>query len=347
MSYTYTRTITQIKKRRMGSQGLECSIQGLGLMGMTAFYDTTESKDEENIQLIGEALKLGINLIDTAFIYQNFTNGDTNEGLLRKALNKFGREKFIVSTKCGIEFTEKGVNINGKENSIRFQCEESLKRLGTDYIDLYYLHRIDPSIPIEESMEVFKQLHKEGKIKYAGLSECTPEEIERANKIFPITAIQMEWSLLSREIEKSVLLTARKLDIAIVTYSPLARGLLSKTFSKREEISKDDYRSSIPRFNSGNFENNLKAIDKLELYAKSIGCTVAQIALAWVHNQGEDVFPIPGTKSFNRLAENSLSSFIKLDNEQMLEIEDLLEGVRGERYSEEHMLSTFETRIKK
>ena len=347
ISNSFSKKIQKIPTRKMGSQGLKCSIQGLGCMNMTAAYDTTGSNEEKNIELIGNALEMGINLLDTAFIYQNFTNGETNESLIGKAFKKYGREKFILSTKCGIEFTEKGAIFSGKESSIRSQCEESLRRLNTDYIDLYYLHRIDPSIPIEESMLVFKQLFEEGKIKYAGLSECTPEELEKAHKVFPITAIQMEWSLVSREIEKNILLKARKLNIAIVAYSPLCRGLLSKTFSKREEISSNDFRANLPRFDKENFENNIYLTEKLEEYAKKKGFTVAQIALAWVHNQGFDVFPIPGTKNLDRLYENSQSAFIKLSNEEMLEIEKILEGIKGERYNEEHMKSTFEARMKK
>jgi len=185
----------KVEKRKVGSQGLVASAQGLGTMGMTAFYFADDVSEGEKIDTIGRALDLGINFIDTAFIYQNFNTGETNEALVGKALKKYGRENFVVATKTGIDHTSEGFKASGKPEVIRKQLEESLKRLNIDCIDLYYLHRIDPTTPIEETMKFLLELKEEGKIKHVGLSECTPDELERAHKVFPISAIQMEWSL--------------------------------------------------------------------------------------------------------------------------------------------------------
>jgi aryl-alcohol dehydrogenase-like predicted oxidoreductase len=335
----------KVEQRKLGSQGLVASAQGLGTMGMTAFYSSDEVTEEEKINTIGRALELGINFLDTAWIYVNFKTGETNEALVGKALKKYGRENFVVATKCGIEFTANGPIISGKPELIRKQCEESLKRLDIDCIDLYYLHRIDSDYPIEETMKVMLELKQEGKIKQVGLSECTPDELERAHKVFPITAIQMEWSLQTRDIEKTLVPVARKLGVAIVAYSPLGRGLLSRTFTKREDIKDGDYRISTPRFNQENFDENALAAQKLEEFAKSRGYTSAQIALAWLHNQGDDVFPIPGTKSAKRIEENSQAVHIKLTKEEMQEIESIIPEGKGGRYDENFMKNSYEARI--
>lgn len=342
---TSQQILKKVELRKLGSQGLMASAQGLGTMGMTAFYSSDDVSEEEKINTIGRALELGINFLDTAWIYVNFKTGESNEVLVGKALKKYGRENFVVATKCGIEFTQSGVVISGKPELIRKQCEESLKRLDIDCIDLYYLHRIDSEYPIEETMKVMLELKQEGKIKQVGLSECTPDELERAHKIFPITAIQMEWSLQTRNIEKTLVPVARKLGVAIVPYSPLGRGFLSRTFTKREDIKEGDFRNSTPRFNQENFDENALGAQKLEEFAQSRGYTSAQVALAWLQNQGDDVFPIPGTKSAKRIEENSQAVCIKLTNEEMLEIEAIIPEAKGGRYDDNFMKNSFEARI--
>ena len=343
-----------VEQRPLGSQGLKVSCQGLGTMGMTAFYDTKdtngqETSEEEKINTIGAALDCGINFIDTAWIYQNFQTGETNEALVGKALKKYGREKFIVATKFGIGISiedGKPVRIvSGKSEFIRSQLADSLKRLDTDYIDLYYMHRMDPTTPIEETMKCLLELQKDGKIRYVGLSECTPDELERAHKIMPITAVQMEWSLNTRDIEQDIVPTARKLGVGIVAYSPLGRGLLSGTFSSKEELKPTDFRFSQPKFSGENFQINIERSKKLEDWAKKKGYSVGQIALAWVHSRGKDVFPIPGTKSIKRIIENAASAHIVLDENECKEIEEIIGEPVGERYSEELLKSTYKARL--
>ena len=280
---------SNVPQRKIGSQGLIASAQGLGTMGMTAFYYNDDVTEEEKIDAIGKALEVGITFLDTAFIYQNMKTGEKNETLVGKALKKFGRENFIVATKTGIEITLNGFLPNGSPELIRSQIQDSLTRLDIDCIDLYYLHRIDPNTPIEESMKCLLELREEGKLKYVGLSECTPEELRRAHKVFPITAIQMEWSLQTRNIEETLLPVARSLGVAIVAYSPLGRGFLSRTFKKQSDIK--DWRAHIPRFNQENFDENDLAALRLEEYASKKGYSAAQIALAWLHNQ--DILSLP------------------------------------------------------
>jgi aryl-alcohol dehydrogenase-like predicted oxidoreductase len=335
----------KVEQRKVGSQGLVASSQGLGTMGMTAFYEGGDISEEEKINAIGRALELGINFIDTAWIYVNFKTGETNEALVGKALKKFGRENFVVATKGGNALTQGGLVTTGDPNVIRQQVEESLKRLDIDCIDLYYLHRIDPNTPLEVTMQCLAELRDEGKIKHVGLSECTPEELERAHKVFPISAIQMEWSLQTRDIETTLVPVARKLGVAIVAYSPLGRGMLSRTFTNKEDLSKGDWRATLPRFSEGNFDENLKTVKRFEDYAKSKGYTAAQLALAWLHNQGDDVFPIPGTKSAKRIEENSRGALIKLSAQEIAEIEALVPEAKGTRYNEETMKRTYQGRI--
>lgn len=336
----------KVPQRKVGNQGLIASAQGLGTMGMTAFYKSDEViSEEEKINTIGKALEVGINFLDTAYLYINTETGEINEELIGKALKKYGREKFVVATKFGVEVTPNGLGVNGKAESIRMQCAESLKRLDIDCIDLYYQHRMDPNTPIEETMKCLLELKNEGKIKYVGLSECTPDELERAHKVIPISAIQMEWSLHSRDIEKTILPVARKLGVAIICYSPLGRGFLSRTFTKKEDIKEGDYRSTQPRFNEENIKENLSATEKLEEYAKSKGYTAAQIALAWLHNQGDDVFPIPGTRTSKRIEENAKAALIKLTPKEIKEIEEIVPEPQGARYTEQQMAHTFQSRV--
>lgn len=272
-----------VEKRKLGQQGLVVSAQGLGAMGMTAFYKANDpNTEEDNLATIGKALECGINFIDTAWIYQNFETGETNEALIGKAIKKYGRDKFVIATKFGIVPSAAGLGSAGSPEAVRKQIAESLQRLDTDYIDLYYMHRMDPKTPIEETMKCLLELKNEGKIKYVGLSECTPSELERAHAVFPISAIQMEWSLQTRDLEEAVVPTARKLGVGIVAYSPLGRGFLSRTFTKKEELHPNDWRNTQPRFDGENFEKNAEAAANLEKIAARKGVTPAQVSAARV-----------------------------------------------------------------
>jgi len=338
-----------VPQRKVGSLGLVASAQGLGCMGMTAFYGAPV-EDEEGIAVIGKALELGINFLDTAYIYQDFLDtGKKNEVLVGKALEKFGREKFVVATKFGIAYTKKpdgtlDRSFDSSKPTMRRMLEESLANLGTSYIDLYYQHRPDPNVPIEEVVNTLKEFIQEGKVKYIGLSECTPDEIRRAHAVHPITAIQMEWSLQTRDLEASVVPVARELGIAIVAYSPLGRGLLSKRFTSANDLEKTDFRRNQPRLNvEENFNKNAEAVNRLEEIAKEKGVTPGQLALAWVQNQGDDVFPIPGTRSASRLAENALAATIVLTADEIKRVEEAVPEAAGDRYP--GMAGTFNNRF--
>jgi len=312
---------------------------------MTAFYGSfdREAQEEENQRTIAKALEVGINLFDTAWIYQSFgadgKENVTNEALLGRAIKIHGRDKFIIATKFGIV---PPLSADGSEATIRSQLADSLARLDTDYIDLYYQHRMDPKTPIEETMRVLKSLVEEGKIRYIGLSECTPSELRRAHAVYPITAIQMEWSLQTRSIEAEVVPTARELGVGIVPYSPLGRGLLSATITKKEDLDPKDWRMNLPRFSGDNFEKNVPKASFQEL-ASELGATPAQLALAWLHAQGEDVFPIPGTKSSSRIVENAGAVHVKLSGEQVKRVEQAVPEAEGDRY--QAMTSTFDARL--
>jgi len=307
---------------------------------MTAFYGAFDraAQEPESLATIAKALELGINFFDTAWIYQSFGLGGggnyTNEELLGKAIKIHGRDKFIIATKFGIVPLEGGIandrKISGSEETIRSQLSDSLTRLGVDYVDLYYQHRIDPDTPIEETMRVLKNLVNEGKIKYIGLSECTPAELRRAHAVHPITAIQMEWSLQTRSIEAEVVPTARELGVGIVAYSPLGRGLLTGAITSKDQLDDGDFRKGRPRFSGENIEANVYT--NFFDYASGKGLTPAQLALAWVHNQGPDVFPIPGTKSAKRLAENAAAASVILTKDELAEIVRLAPEATGGRY---------------
>ncbi len=261
-----------------------------------------------------------------------------------KALKIHGREKFVVATKFGIYFTPEGQTaVSGKRDFIRRQLTESLSRLDTDYIDLYYMHRMDPTTPIEDTMQTLKELVDEGKIRYVGLSECTPQELRRAHTIHPITAVQMEWSLQTRDIEHDIVPVARELGVAVVPYSPLGRGFLAD-IANIDNMDEHDWRRSNPRFSGENYSENKKRIARYFEIAKRKGCTGAQLALAWIHSQGDDVFPIPGTKSSSRIEENAKALLVTLSQEEKLEIEDAVR-VLGDRYPEQMMKSTYTNRL--
>lgn len=324
--------VDKVVHRPLGSQGLVVSIQGVGCNGMTEFCDGSyvAGQEAESIRTIGQALDLGINFFDTAWNYGG--QYYPNEQLVGKAISLYGREKFVIATKFGIVPCHGGRRISGSEETIRSQLADSLRRLGIDYIDLYYMHRMDPDTPIEETMHVLKSLVEAGSIRYIGLSDCTPSEMRRAHAVHPLTAIQMEWSLQTRTIEAEIVPTARELGIGIVTYCPLGRGLLSGKITSRENLPQGDWRLSLPRFQSTNISANIPRTSFIEL-AQQKACTPAQLALAWLHAQGNDVFPIPGTKSSTRVVENAAATFIQLSKVEMKAIEEAVPLGKGERYA--------------
>ncbi|OAY35186.1 perakine reductase [Manihot esculenta] len=308
-----------IPRMKLGCQGLEVSKLGFGCMGLSGGYSAPVS-DEVGISIIKEAFDSGITFFDTADVY----GFRTNEILVGKALKQLPREKIQLATKFGIvlkgsDYTSSG--INGKPEYVRACCEASLNRLGLDYIDLYYQHRVDTSVPIEETMEELVKLVEEGKIKYIGLSEASPDTIMRAHAVHPITAVQMEWSLWSRDIEEEIIPLCRKLGIGIVTYSPLGQGFFGGK-AVVESLPSETLLKFQPRFIGENLEKNKLIYARLENLARKYGCTTAQLALAWVLNQGDDVVPIPGTTKIKNLKDNIGALRVKLTKEELKEISD-------------------------
>lgn len=304
-------------------------------MGMTAFYGDFDraTQEPESLKTIARALELGINFLDTAWVYQSYGNGGgnyTNEELVGKAIKIHGREKFVIATKFGIILGPNGRQISNSEETIRSQLADSLRRLDTDYIDLYYAHRIDQDIPIENTMQVLKSLVEEGKIRYIGLSECTAEELRRAHSIYPVTAIQMEYSIQTRDIEATLLPVAKELGVTVVAYSPLGRGFLAD-LSIFDNLGASDARRNLPRFSGDNLNENKRRVERFFALAEKKKCTPAQLALAWVHSQG--AVPIPGTKSSSRIEENAAAyALLPLTKEELHEIESVVEGAVGDRY---------------
>ncbi len=319
----------------LGSAGLKASRLGLGCMGMSEFYG--KRNDEESIQVIHRAFESGISFFDTADMYGPYTN----EILVGKAIKDF-RNKITLATKFGIirdvnDPTKRGVN--GKPEYVRSSCEGSLKRLGVEFIDLYYLHRKDPATPIEETVGAMAQLVKEGKIKGIGLSEVNTDTLRKAYAVHPVTALQSEYSLWTRDPEDGILQTCKELGIAFVAYSPLGRGFLTGEIKKFEDFEEDDYRRHSPRFQGENFDKNLQLIKKIEEMAKNKGCTTAQLALAWVLAQEDFIFPIPGTKRIKYLEENIGAMNVKLTKKDLEELDAIApKGVAaGMRYPEAMM----------
>jgi len=326
-----------MKIKKLGSQGLVTSELGLGCMGMSEFYGKTD--DDASIKTIHRALELGIRFLDTADAY----GPHLNEILVGKAI-RGKRDQVCIATKFGIvrDPANPGARgFNGKPEYVKSSAEGSLKRLGVDTIDLYYLHRVDSNTPIEETVMAMGNLVKEGKLKAIGLSEVSPETLRKAHAVFPVSAVQSEYSLWSREPEDGILETCKELGIAFVAYSPLGRGFLTGQIRKFEDLAADDYRRFSPRFQGENFQKNLDLLDKIEQIAASKSCTPSQLALAWVMSQGDHIFPIPGTKRISFLEENIRSLSVKLSQEELAAINEIApRGVAsGLRYPEQMMSS--------
>jgi aryl-alcohol dehydrogenase-like predicted oxidoreductase len=321
----------------LGNSGLTASELGLGCMGMSEFYG--KGNDQESTEVIRHAFAGGINFFDTADMYGPYTN----EVLVGKAISEF-RQQVVVATKFGIvrdlsDPTKRAVN--GKPEYVRTSCEGSLKRLGTDHIDLYYLHRKDPDTPIEETAGAMARLVEEGKIRAIGLSEVNEETLRKAHAVHPITALQSEYSLWTREPEDGILQACKELGIAFVAYSPLGRGFLTGQIKKFDDFEAGDYRRFSPRFQGENFEKNLRLVEKIQDLAKRKNCTAAQLALAWVLRQGDQVFPIPGTKKIRYLEENIGAVKISFTAEELAEIDEIAPkgAAAGGRYPETMMKS--------
>jgi aryl-alcohol dehydrogenase-like predicted oxidoreductase len=330
-------TTTPVKTRRLGSQGLHTSALGLGCMGMSDFYGPSD--EQQSIATIHRAIELGVNLLDTADMY----GPHTNEQLVGRAIEG-KRDKVMVATKFGSvrdPKTRAFLGVNGKPEYVRQACEASLKRLGIDTIDLYYQHRVDRNTPIEDTVGAMADLVKAGKVRYIGLSEASVATIRRAHAVHPITAVQTEYSLWSRDPEDGLLEALRSLDIGFVAYSPLGRGFLTGQFKSTADLAEDDFRKQHPRFQGENFQKNLDLVSRVEEIAKEHDCTAAQLALAWVLAQGDDIVPIPGTRRPERLEENVRAANIVLSENDLLRIDAAAPkgATAGPRYSEAGMRS--------
>ncbi|ANF52150.1 aldo/keto reductase [Chryseobacterium glaciei] len=328
-----------MKFRKLGNTGEQLSAIGLGCMGMSFAYGPAD--EQESINTLHKALDLGVNFWDTADMY---ANGE-NEKLISKVLVP-NRDKIFIATKFGFRFKDgkashsgaPGTYFDGSPEWIKKAVDLSLQRLKIDEIDLYYAHRVDPNIPVEETVGAMSDLVKAGKVKYLGLSEASPESIRKANKIHPITALQSEYSILTRDVEKEILSTIRELGITLVPYSPLARGLFAN-INEAQNFGDDDFRKSLPRYQNESLENNKNLAKEFNDLAESKGIKGTQLALAWVLNQGEDIIPIPGTKRIKYLEENIAATNIELSQSDLDTIDSILKKYPniGERYSEGSM----------
>src|SRR4051812_17063480 len=330
--FVMTPTTTAVKTRRLGSPGLHTSALGLGCMGMSDFYGP--SNEQQSIATIHRAIELGINLLDTADMY----GPHTNEQLVGRAI-KGKHDKVIVATKFGNvrdPKTKAFLGVNGKPEYVRQACEASLKRLGIETIDLYYQHRVDRNTPIEDTVGAMADLVREGKVRYIGLSEASVPTIRRAQQVHPITAVQTEYSLWTRDPEDGLLQALRTLDIGFVAYSPLGRGFLTGQIKRFEDLAEDDVRRQHPRFQGENFQKNLDLVTRVEEIAKEHNCTPAQLALAWVLAQGDDIVPIPGTRHPQRVEENVGALDLVLSENDLLRIDTAAPrgATAGDRYPE-------------
>jgi aryl-alcohol dehydrogenase-like predicted oxidoreductase len=318
-----------MQQRRLGRQGLEVSMQGLGCMGMSEFYG--ESDEAEAIDTIHRALELGVTFLDTADMYGPFTN----ERLVGRAIAG-RRDEVVLATKFGNVRGPAGerLGVRGDPDYVRQACDASLERLGVEHIDLYYQHRVDPKVPIEETVGAMAELVTQGKVRFLGLSEAAADTVRRAHEIHPISALQTEYSLWTRDVETRILPTTRELGIGFVAYSPLGRGFLSGRFSSPDDIPEGDFRRHNPRFQGENFQRNLELVERVRELSDQKGVTPAQLALAWVHHRGQDVVPIPGTKRRRYLEENVQAADVELTDEDLSHLDEAAPvGVAaGDRY---------------
>jgi aryl-alcohol dehydrogenase-like predicted oxidoreductase len=328
-----------MKTRLLGTQGLEVSSIGLGCMGMSEFYGS--HNESQSFDTLSQAIESGVRFWDTSDIY----GPKTNEELLGKYFSKHPaqRNKIVLATKFGIMRNSQGefLGFNGRPEYVKQACEASLKRLGVEHIDLYYQHRMDPSVPIEETIGAMAELVKEGKIKYLGLSEAGVDTLERASAVHPISALQSEFSLWSRHLESEILPACKRLGIGLVPYSPLGRGFLTGAIKSRDDLDEGDWRLSNPRFSEENFHHNLILVDKINQLAAAKKCSPAQLALAWILHQSQDYVPIPGTRSIERLIDNAGAASIVLSQVELDKINQLIpsDSAFGERYPEAMMSS--------
>ena len=324
-----------MNRRTLGSQGLEVSAEGLGCMGMTWAYG--EGDEQAGARTIERALELGVSFLDTAEIYGPYDN----EELVGKAIAGH-RDEFELATKFGFAIDPDDSHkrsVDGRPENVRRAIDGSLRRLGTDHVDLYYQHRVDPGVPIEETVGAMGELVTAGKVRYLGLSEASAETIRRAHQTHPLTAVQMEYSLWTRDPEDEVLPTVRELGIGFVAYSPLGRGFLTGAIRSLDDLDEDDWRRQNPRFQEDALKENLRLADRVGELAEEIGATPAQVALAWTLAKGEDIVPIPGTKRPERLEENAAATDVSLSAEQVAELDAAISpgAVRGARYDDSSM----------
>jgi aryl-alcohol dehydrogenase-like predicted oxidoreductase len=323
-----------MEQRTLGGQGLVVSALGLGCMGMSQSYGPGD--DQESVATIHRALDLGMTFLDTADVYGPFTN----ERLVGKAIAG-RRDELVLATKFGNQRRADGswIRVNGEPGYVRQACDASLERLGVDHLDLYYQHRVDRSVPVEETWGAMAELVQAGKVRYLGISEAAPATVRRAHAVHPVSAGQYEWSLFTRDLEDELLATARELGIGLVAYSPLGRGFLSGRITSPDDFGENDFRRNHPRFTGENFTRNLELVERVRELAERKGVTPSQLAIAWVLAQGDDVVPIPGTKRRSYLEENLGTLDVELTAEDLAAIEQVTPrgSAAGERYTPENM----------